>query len=165
MSQSRSKTIQWQDPALCAAGAKGRSGLEFLRAMIAGQVPPPPITETLGFSLVSVEQGFARFEGLAAEFHYNPLGTVHGGVACTLLDSALGCAVMTTLDAETGYTTAQIAVHLTRPITVATGRMIAEAKVVHRGGRVATAEGRLTDDDGKLLAHATTTCVIFPRAG
>jgi uncharacterized protein (TIGR00369 family) len=161
----RTRTFSWQDPYVTSAAAEGRTGLEFLQALIAGKVPPPPIALALDFTLVAASEGFARFEGNAAEFHYNPIGVVHGGIACTLLDSAMGCAVMSTLDAKHAYTTVQLNVNLTRPISRDTGRMIAEARIVHRGGRIATADGRLTDGAGKLLAHATTTCMIFPRAG
>jgi uncharacterized protein (TIGR00369 family) len=160
----RTRTFSWQDPLLTFAGAEGRTGLEFLQALIAGKLPPPPIALALDFALVDASDGYARFEGNAAEFHYNPIGVVHGGVACTLLDSAMGCAVMSTLDAQHAYTTVQINVNLTRAITRDTGRLIAEARIVHRGGRSATADGRLIDGAGKLLAHATTTCMIFPRA-
>lgn len=165
MTTSRTRTIEWQDPALSVQALAGRTGREFLEAIISEQVAQPPITRTLGFALVAVAEGYARFEGDAAEFQYNPIGVVHGGLACTMLDSALGCAVMSLLDAQTAYTTAQIAVHLTRPITVTTGRLIAEANVVHKGSRLATAEGRLLDAGGKLLAHGTTTCMLFARTG
>jgi uncharacterized protein (TIGR00369 family) len=140
-----------------------RTGLAFLQAIIAGTLPPAPISATLGFELAEASEGVARFRGVPAANQYNPMGAVHGGWACTLLDSAMGCAVMTTLDAETGYTTAQINVHLTRAITKDTGPVIAEGKLVARGSRVATAEGTLRDARGVLLAHATTTCVILPR--
>lgn len=160
----RTRTFSWQDPRLTVAGLEGRTGLEFLRAMIMGALPPPPITHTLGFALTAAEDGLARFEGLPAEDLYNPIGVVHGGWAFTLLDSAMGCAVMTTCDADTAYTTAQVNVHFTRAITLRTGRVTASARIVHRGARVATAEGRLTDPAGALLAHATTTCLLFPRA-
>ena len=162
MTETRTRTIEWHDPAASVAQLEGRTGLEFLQRMVSGEVPQPPMARTLGFALVAVEPGFARFEGEAAEYQYNPMGTVHGGLACTLLDSALGCSVMTTLDDKTAYTTAQVAVHLTRAIT-AGARLVAEARVVHRGGRVATAEAKLLDGEGALLAHATTTCVIMPR--
>ena len=164
MDATRSRTFTWQDPALSVAALSGKTGLEFLRLMIAGKVPQPPITQALGFALTNAEDGFARFESQPAEYQYNPMGTVHGGMACTMLDSAMGCAVMTTLDADTAYTTAQLAVHLTRPVTTSTQLMIADAKIVHRGGRIATAEGRLVDERGRVLAHGTTTCAIFPRA-
>lgn len=163
MSEVRTRTYQWPDPAQFAAALAGSSGLEFLRTMVAAEAAQVPIANTLGFRLTAADPGFARFEGDVAEFQYNPMGVVHGGMACTMLDSALGCAVMSTCDAKTAYTTAQINVNLTRPITIATGRMIAEARVVHRGSRIATAEGKLLDPQGGLLAHATTTCLIFPR--
>jgi uncharacterized protein (TIGR00369 family) len=161
----RTRTFSWEDPFVTSAGADGRTGLEFLQALIAGAIPPPPIARALDFTLVAASLGFARFESVAAEFHYNPIGVVHGGFACTLLDSALGCAIMSTLDADHAYTTVQLNVNLTRAITRDTGRVIAEAHVVQRGSRVATAEAKLTDTAGKLLAHATTTCMVFARAG
>jgi uncharacterized protein (TIGR00369 family) len=157
------RTTEWQDPKLAVAGLAGKTGLQFLRAIIGGELPHPPISATLDFYITAADEGFARFEGTAGEHQYNPMATVHGGVACTLLDSAMSCAVMTVLDAETAYTTAQLAVHLTRPITAATGKLVAEARLVHRGGKVATAEGRLMDGKGNVLAHGTTTCLIIPR--
>jgi uncharacterized protein (TIGR00369 family) len=160
---SRTRTIEWHDPQATAGALAGRSGLAFLRAMIAGEIPPPPMALTLGFRLDAVDEGFARFVGTPDEYHYNPMGSVHGGWYATLLDSALGCAVMTTCDEHQAYTTAQLAVNLTRAITRDTGPVAAEARIVHRGGRLATAEGRLTDGKGTLLAHATTTCLILPR--
>jgi uncharacterized protein (TIGR00369 family) len=137
--------------------------LAFLKAIIEGAIPPAPIQATLGFDLIFAEEGLARFRLAPGEHLYNPMNGVHGGVACTLLDSAMGSAVMTTLDEKTGYSTADIIVHLTRPISVKTGPIVAEGRVVHRGSRVATAEGRLTDQEGRLLAHATATCVLTER--
>jgi uncharacterized protein (TIGR00369 family) len=157
------RTYSFSDPDTTAAAAAGRSGLAFLAAIVAGDVPQPPIGATLDFALVEVGDGFARFRGRPAAHHYNPMGTVHGGYACTLLDSALGCAVMTTLDATMAYATTDLNVHLVRPMTRATGPVVAEGRIVHRGGRIATAEGRLVDSAGTLLAHATTTCTLFPR--
>jgi uncharacterized protein (TIGR00369 family) len=163
MTTDRTLTVRWDDPMTTARGAAGRTGLEFLRAIIHGAVPPAPIQATMGFDLIEASEGLARFRGTPAEHLYNPMGGVHGGVACTLLDSAMGSAVMTTLDAATGYVTADLTVHLTRPISVRTGPIVAEGRVVHRGSRVATAEGRLVDAQGKLLAHATATCLLVPR--
>jgi uncharacterized protein (TIGR00369 family) len=140
-----------------------RSGLAWLQAILEGAIPPAPIQATLGFDLVAVEEGLARFRLLPGERLNNPMGGVHGGVACTLLDSAMGSAVMTTLDSKTGYSTVDIMVHLTRPISAQTGAIVAEGRVVHRGSRIATAEGRLTDAEGRLLAHATTTCLLLER--
>ena len=108
-------------------------------------------------------QGFARFECEPAEFHYYPFGVVHGGLACSLLDSAMGFAVMTTLDEKSAYTTVQLNVNLTRGITVNTGRLIAESRIVQRGARIAVADGKLIDAKGTLFAHSTTTCMIMPR--
>ena len=160
---TRTRSFEWHDPMQTATGVHGRTGLQFLQAMIDGEVPLPPIMATLDYALTKVEPGYARFECDPAEFHYNPIGVVHGGLACTLLDSAMGCAVMTMLDEKSAYTTAQLAVHLTRAISVATGHLIAESHVVHKGGRVATAEGKLLDAKGQLYAHSTTTCLIMPR--
>ena len=141
--------------------AAGISGLELLRGMIDGRFPRPPFMQLIGFGLVEVESGRAVFAGTPALRHYNPLGTVHGGYAATLLDSCMGCAVHTTLPKGTGYTTLEFKVSLVRPITADTGPVRAEGKLVSGGRRVATAEGRLTDGSGRLLAHATTTCLVF----
>jgi uncharacterized protein (TIGR00369 family) len=138
------------------------SGLDFLQGVIDGRHPAPPIAETLGFLLVSVEKGRAVFEGVPQHRHYNPIGVVHGGFAMTLLDSALGCSVHTALDKGEAYTTLEIKVNLVRPLTKDTGRIRAEGRIVHRGRTVGTAEGEIKDADGKLYAHATTTCMIFP---
>lgn len=137
------------------------SGLELLRAMQEGRIPPPPIMGTVGYGLEALEEGRVSFALVPEEFHYNPIGVVHGGVAATLLDTAMACAVHSTLPAGSGYTTLELKVNFVRALTVDCGRVVAEGRVVHRGGRVATAEGRLTGDDGRLYAHASTTCMIF----
>jgi uncharacterized protein (TIGR00369 family) len=137
------------------------TGLEAMHAIQAGDAPAPPIAELIGFDLLEVGEGHASFEFDPAERHYNPLGTVHGGIAATLLDSAMGCAVHTTLGEGEAYTTLELKVNFVRAITEATGRIVASGSVIHRGGRVATADARLTDEDGRLLAHATSTCLIM----
>jgi uncharacterized protein (TIGR00369 family) len=137
-------------------------GLTFLQAMIDGAHPAPPIARTLGFTLVRVAEGLAVFEGVPGEAHLNPIGTVHAGFAATLLDSCVACAVHTTLKQGEGYTTLELKLNLVRPILPATGTVTAEGRIIHRGRTVATAEGRLADRAGRLLAHATTTCQIFP---
>jgi uncharacterized protein (TIGR00369 family) len=137
------------------------TGLEAMNAIKAGDAPAPPIAELVGFDLVEVGEGRAVFELDPAERHYNPLGTVHGGIAATLLDSAMGCAVHTTIREDEAYTTLELKVNYVRAITEATGRIVAAGSVIHRGGRVATAEARLTDEGGRLLAHATSTCLII----
>ena len=158
----RSRTITGHDPVATAARALELSGLEYLQAIAAGELPPPPIAALMDMGPVEVEEGRAVFAAEPAEFHYNPIGVVHGGLAATLLDSAMGCAVQTTLPAGEAYTTLEVKVNYVRPMTRETGRVLAEATVVHRGARTATAEGRLVSEaDGKLLAHATTTCLIL----
>jgi uncharacterized protein (TIGR00369 family) len=137
------------------------SGLELLQGMIAGRFPGPPIMQLFGFRIAEVESGRAVFESVPEFKHYNPLGTVHGGYAATLLDSCMGCAVHSTLPKGVGYTTLEFKVSLIRALTVDTGPVRAEGKTISSGRRVATAEGRLTDARGRLLAHATTTCLVF----
>lgn len=140
-------------------------GLSQLEVMIAGEFPAPPIARTLGFTLVEVEPGRAVFAGIPAFDHLNPLGTVHGGWAATLLDSALGCAVHTTLKAGEAYTTVEFKVSLVRPILPETGEVTCEGRIVHRGARIATSEASLRGPDGKLYAHGSETCLIFPMKG
>jgi uncharacterized protein (TIGR00369 family) len=142
--------------------ALSQDGLTFLNKLICGEYPAPPIAETLGFTLVAVEHGKAVFEGLPEFRHYNPLGTVHGGFAMTLLDSCLGCCIHTTLAAGEGYTTLEVKVNLVRAITKDTGPIIATGRLIHRGRTTATSEGDIRDRAGNLLAHGTTTCMIFP---
>ena len=157
----RTRTITWEDPMITAEKGRTMSGLEALRAVQSGELPAPPIAVLMGMSLAEVEEGRVVFTVLPAEYHYNPIGVVHGGLAATVLDSALGCAVHSTLSAGTGYTTLEIKVNYVRAITQATGELRCEAKIIHQGGRIATAEARVTDAAGKLYAHGTTTCIIF----
>jgi uncharacterized protein (TIGR00369 family) len=158
----RTLTVSWQDPIESAARLRELTGLEALRAIIAGEIPAPPIAVLLGFAPVEVEEGRAAFVAHPGEQHYNPIGVVHGGLAATLLDSVMGCAVQTTLAIGEAYTTLELKVNFTRAITRDTGPIRAEGSVIHRGGRVATAEGRvIAQDSGKLLAHATTTCLVM----
>jgi uncharacterized protein (TIGR00369 family) len=161
-SSTRTRTVTWEDPMETVAAAAGMSGREYLEAIRDGVLPRPPIAELMGFEGLEGDDGRAVFSVTPAEYHYNPIGVVHGGLAATLLDSAMGCAVHSTLPAGTGYTTLEVKVNFARPMTRETGRVLAEANVVHRGGRTATAEGRVVSEaDGKLLAHGTTTCLIF----
>ena len=130
--------------------------------MQAGPLPAPPICQALGFWLAEVELGRVVFAYEPVFQHYNPLGSVHGGIAATLLDSVMGCCIHTTLKAGTGYTTVEIKVNYVRAMTDKTGPVRAEGKIINVGSRIATSEGRLVDASGKLLAHGTTTCLIFP---
>jgi uncharacterized protein (TIGR00369 family) len=141
---------------------KSYDGLAFLKGIIDGSLPNPPISELIGFHLIEAENGRAVFEGLPEFCHYNPIGTVHAGFAATLLDSALGCAIYSTLGKGDAWTTLELKLNLVRPLTKDTGPVRAEGRVIHRGRTVATSEGDLKDSAGKLYAHATTTCMIFP---
>jgi uncharacterized protein (TIGR00369 family) len=140
------------------------TGLEFLRGMLAKQVPPAPIAERLNFWPLIVDEGFVVFEGEPDKSVYNPIGMVHGGYSATLLDSCMACAVHSTLPAGRTYTTIEIKVNFVRAITDQTGRIRAEGKVIHVGRTMATAEGKLFDSKHRLLAHATTTCLIIDPA-
>jgi uncharacterized protein (TIGR00369 family) len=130
--------------------------------MIAGKIPQPPICAVLGFHLAEVSEGYARFDGLPEFRHYNPIGTVHGGFHATLLDSALGCAIFTTLAKGEAWTTLELKINYVRPMNKDTGEVRAEGRIIHRGRTVATSEGTIKDKAGKLYAHASTTCMIFP---
>jgi uncharacterized protein (TIGR00369 family) len=144
-----------------AQDVAGKTGLEMLQAMLRGELPGAPIMKTLDFHLHAVAEGRAVFQGTPGPAHLNPMGGVHGGWYATLLDSALGCAVMTTLPAGRMYTTAELNVNLVRAIGPKVQRVRAVAQVVHAGRQLATAEARLTGPDGTLYAHATTTCLVF----
>jgi uncharacterized protein (TIGR00369 family) len=142
--------------------ARALDGLTLFKGLMEGRFPAPPIAKVLGFTVEEVELGRVVFGYTPVADHYNPLGTVHGGVAATLLDSVMGCSVHTTLKAGTAYTTVEIKVNYVRAMTDKTGPVRVEGKVINVGSRIATAEGRLYDGAGKLLAHGTTTCLIFP---
>ena len=138
------------------------SGLEIFQEMLAGRLPAPPICATLDFIMVEAQQGRVAFEGTPRAAFDNPLGTVHGGWAATLLDSAMACAVHSTLAVGQAYTTVEMKLNYVRPITAATGKVRCEGAVVSVGRTLATSEGRLIDSRGRLLAHGTETCLIFP---
>jgi uncharacterized protein (TIGR00369 family) len=159
---TRRRELVWQDPVATFERAGRMSGLEHLRSIASGELPPPPIAVLMRMAPVEVAAGEVAFAGEPGEEHYNPIGVVHGGYASTLLDTVLGCAVQTTLAPGEAYTTQSLEVKLLRPITADTGTVRAEAKVVHRGRRQATAEGKLyAVEGGKLLASGTTSCMLF----
>ena len=143
---------------------RSRSGLDAMQAMLRGEIAPPPIATTLDFLLLEVGPGTAVFQGRPLQRHYNPLGTVHGGWFATLLDSALGCAVHTMMPPGRGYTTAELGINIVRALTDKVPRVRAEGQVIHCGRQLATAQARLVGPDGKLYAHATTTCLVFELA-
>ena len=159
---TRRRELVWQDPVPTAAAGATMTGLEYMTAVVVGQMPPPPIAVTMRLRPVELEEGRVVFEGEPGEEHYNPIGVVHGGYAATLLDSALGCAVHTTLPAGVGYTSLGLEAKFVRPITRDTGRVLCEASVLYRGRKQATSEATLTAaDSGKLLAHGVATCMIL----
>ncbi len=159
---TRTRELVWQDPVPTAAAGAAMTGMEYMEAIVAGEMPPPPIAVTMRMAPIELGEGRAVFEGEPGEEHYNPIGVVHGGYAATLLDSALGCAVHTTLPAGVGYTSLGIEAKYVRAITRDTGRVLCAADVVYRGRRQATAEANLTAaESGKLLAHGQATLMIL----
>jgi uncharacterized protein (TIGR00369 family) len=159
---SRSRTLIWQDPVPTAAAGATMTGIEYMTAVVEGMVPPPPSAVVMRMRPIEIGAGRAVFEGEPGEEHYNPIGVVHGGYAATLLDSALGCAVHTTLEAGVGYTSLGLEAKYVRPITRETGRVLCTANVLYRGRKQATSEASLVAaDSGKLLAHGVATCMIL----
>lgn len=159
----RVRTFEWEDPVQTARSAAGYSGVEFMRAILEGALPPPPVAQMLGIGLVDVDEGRVVFGLDPEEWMYNPIGSVHGGVAATILDSCMGCAVHTTLPAGVAYTTTDLQVRYTRAMRTGQGLVLAEGRVVHSGSRTATAEGRLylASDEDVLFAHASAGCAIL----
>lgn len=160
--EQRSRTVTWHDPAAALPSMAAMDGLSYLRAMAAGQVPPPPIAGLMGFGVVSVERGEVVFTCTPEESVYNPIGTVHGGLVCTLLDTVLGCAVHTTLPAGTGYTSLEIKVSYLRPVHAGQGALTATGTATKPGRRAAFADGQVRDEQGRLVATASSTLLVFP---
>jgi len=158
---TRSRTIDWEDPAEMAAKGQAMAGLDYLRAMISGEIPPPPIVKLMGISMSSAEAGFVKMVLPIGEYLYNPIGSVHGGVAATLLDSVMGCAVHSVLPAGRAYSTLEIKINYLRAITLATGEVTAEGRVVNAGRKAAFAEGKIVDAAGKIYATGSTTCAVW----
>lgn len=159
--ETRSRTIEWKDPKKPARAALGMAGLDYLQAMLDGEIPPPPIVAVMNMTLEGIEKGTVRFGLVPDESLYNPIGAVHGGAICTILDSAAGCAVHSTLDAGWGYTSIEIKVNYLRGTTDDSGKLIATGRVVKGGSRVAFAEAELTDSQGRLIATASSTLLVF----
>jgi uncharacterized protein (TIGR00369 family) len=158
------KTVQWYDPKITAAAAARMAGLDFLRAIRDGLLPPPPIASLLGFTATEIEPGYVVFEGTPDESVYNPIGMVHGGFVCALTDTVAACAVHTTLDAGVGYTSIDLNVSYTRPVTRDSGRLRAIGTLVKPGRRVAFSRAEILDGAGKVVATATSSCLIMPSA-
>ena len=163
-SAQHTKTISWVDPRPQAAQALTMTGLDYLRAMMDGTIPPPPIASHINLEMLDATPGVAIMAATPDDSHYNPIGSVHGGFFATLLDSVCGCAVQTTLPAGTGYTSLDLTVSFLRGITVDTGRVVATGRVTKPGSKAAFVEADIKDADGRLLATATSTCLVFPVA-
>lgn len=160
------RAYSFEDPQVTVAAAANLDGAAFLKAILDGALPAPPLARTLDFAPVSVRPGMVVFEFAPADFHYNPIGSVHGGVLAALCDSACGCAVHSMLSAGTSYASLDLTIKFLRPVTSAVGRMTCEGTVTHIGGRSALAQARLVDAGGKLFAFATSSCMIFrPASG
>ena len=157
----RERSFTWSDPQLTAEAGRTMAGLDLMRALRDGTVPPPPVIDLVGISLIEVDAGRVVMNFTPAEYHYNPLGTMHGGILATLLDSVMGCAVHTTLPKGRGCTSLEIKVNYVRAVTNASGKLSAEGKIVHGGRRSAVAEARVVDAKGRLCATASTTCLVF----
>ncbi len=157
----RERTFTWSDPKLTTDASRGMAGLDLMRGMRDGTIPAAPIAALVGLSLTEVEAGRIVMRLTPAEYHYNPIGTVHGGILATLLDSVMGCAVHSMLPTGRGYTSLEIKVNYVRAVTVASGELAAEGRVVQAGRRSAVAEATLTDTRGRLCATASTTCLLF----
>ncbi|HEX2428492.1 MAG TPA: PaaI family thioesterase [Gaiellaceae bacterium] len=157
----RTRTYSWEDPIALRDAMAGSSGLELMQKMASGELPPPPIANTLGFRLVGAGPGHALFECEPAEYHYNPIGIVHAGLAMTLMDSAMGLAFVTTLAEPVGWTTLEVKANFTRALTVDTGVVRCTGSVIHSGRRVATTEARVVDSQDRLCAHATSTILVL----
>jgi len=161
----RTKTLTWHDPMIGAKAMTTMSGIDYMRALQAGDFPPPPILAVMNLDLLEVGEGTVTFTAQPDESHYNPIGAVHGGFACTVLDSVTGCAVQTTLPQGFGYTSLEIKVNYLAGITATTGPLTAVGTVIKPGKRVAFAEGVLTDSSGKVVATASSTLLVFPIPG
>ncbi len=164
MAGKRTRTVEFDDPSAAASAAAGKTGMELLRDVIERKAPPAPIQATLGMELVEVSDGFAKLQLEPGEHLYGSFNAVHGGVTSTLLDAAMGAAVLTTLDAATGCSTVSLSVHFTRGITARLARVVVQGWVVHRGSRLVTAEARLVDEQGRLLGHGSGTYSLTERA-
>lgn len=157
---TRRRTFSWDDPAEVHENLRSLSGLDFLTKVLDGELPPPPMAQLMNIRISEVERGRVVFEGLPEEYHYNPLGVVHGGMAATLLDSALGCCVNSCLEAGDVYTTLELKVNYLRPMTLGTGTVRAIATLVHLGRTTALVEGKIVDAQDRIYAYATSTCLI-----
>jgi uncharacterized protein (TIGR00369 family) len=161
MNKQRVHTVSWENPKKSMRDATSMSGLDYLRSIRDGKTKPPPIAMLVGYRIREVDRGSALFELEPAEYHYNPFATVHGGIASTLLDSAMTAAILSTLSVGLSCATVEFKVNFIRPITGKTGKIQCKAKMIHVGNRIATAEGKIIDNRKQLYAHAVSTLMIF----
>ena len=157
----RTRTIAWADPRTHIEAFRTMSGLQALQAVMRGELPPPPIAVLMNITIVEVEEGRVVFAGVPQEYHYNPIGSIHGGFAATIFDSAMGCAIHSMLPGGVGYTTLDLHVRFVRPLSHETGEVRCEARAINVGKTIGTADARLTDSSGRLYGSATTSCAIF----
>ncbi|MFL9484394.1 PaaI family thioesterase [Chitinophagaceae bacterium LWZ2-11] len=157
----RSRTIHWQNPHEGALKAKDMSGIEYLEAMSAGVIDLPPLLHTLDFKAEKLERGQVTFSFVPQEFHYNPIGSVHGGVISAILDSAMGCSLHSLLEAGIGYTTLELKVNFLKAVTAKSGELKAVGKVIHLGSRTALTEAQLIDNNNTIYAHGVSTCILL----
>lgn len=157
----RTRTYEWIDPLDTAAKSKSMAGYDFLQGILSGTIPQPPVAQTLDFKPSSLEAGKVIFDFEPKEFHYNPIGTVHGGVISTVLDTVLGCALHSMLAKGVAYTTLELKVNFVKAVTISSGRLKAEGRLIHLGKSTALVEADLKDDSGRLYAHAISTCMLF----
>ena len=160
-STMRERVVRWENPMVAVEAARRMSGLEALRAIRDGKIAPPPIANLMGMNIIKAEEDSVIFTIEPAEYLYNPLGTVHGGALSTLLDSAMGCVVQANLPVGVGYTTLELKVNFLRAVTDRVGTLFAEGTIVYKGKRTMLTEARITDEAGKLYAHATSTCMVL----
>ncbi|MEM7334721.1 MAG: PaaI family thioesterase [Chloroflexota bacterium] len=162
MNNERSRIVSWEDPTEGAKKGLQLSGLAYMQAIASGEIAPPPVGKLMQMDFEEFGEGWSLFSLTPDESLYNPIGTVHGGPIATVLDSALACCVHTTLPQGTAYTTLEIKINYVRPVTAQSGKLFCKGVVIHRGRRIATSEAHLRDENGKLYAHGTSSCMIFP---
>ncbi len=159
----RTRSFTWEDPKIGAEKARKMNGLDYLNAMDSGEIPPPPIIKTMDFTLDKIEKGQISFGFTPEEFHYNPIGTVHGGVIATILDSAMGCTIHSVLEEGIGYTTLELKINYLKTVTINSGKLTAVGKIIHVGKSTALVEAQLVDENGNVYAHAVSTCMILRK--
>lgn len=157
----RTRTYQWNDPLEGAEKAKAMTGMEYLRAMNSNEIPLPPLLHTLGFGKPEVKEGEVTFSFEPQEYHFNPIGSVHGGVITAILDSAMGCTLQSVLPVGVGYTTLELKVNFLKAVNLKNKKLFSKGKIIHFGKSTALVEADLNDEDGKIYAHSTSTCYIF----